>query len=145
MIISSAAKVERQQVINLLKMAMLPVQDLPANLEGFLVAEDGGQVIGVAGLEVYKSYGLLRSVAVHTNYRNNHIAAQLLKAVEDGATTKGLTEIYLLTETARQYFEKKGYTVTGRDDVPGAIRQSSEFSHMCPASAIVMRKILPVT
>jgi amino-acid N-acetyltransferase len=48
----------------------------------------------------------------------------------------------LLTETAPGYFETKGYQQITRADVPEEVQQSSEFSHVCPQSAIVMKKII---
>jgi len=50
--------------------------------------------------------------------------------------------IYLLTETAKPYFEKRSYTIVERDNTPDVIRRSSEFSHVCPVTAVVMKKTL---
>jgi len=138
--ISHAGNTSKPAIIDLLVAEKLPVQDLPVTLDNFVIATGNNAIIGTAGLEVYGSYGLLRSVVVNSNYRNNNIAAMLIKAIEENAANKGLAEIYLLTETAQQYFEKKGYAVTGREEVPEAVKQSSEFSHVCPVSAVVMKK-----
>ena len=50
--------------------------------------------------------------------------------------------MYMFTETAPQYFERKGYEKISRDSVPKSIHASSEFSSVCPVSAIVMKKSL---
>jgi amino-acid N-acetyltransferase len=52
----------------------------------------------------------------------------------------GIKNIFLLTETAEDYFLKKGYEFLPREQAPESIRQSSEFRHACPASAILMQK-----
>jgi amino-acid N-acetyltransferase len=130
----------RKEVITLLMAQNLPVADLPQNLDNFLVALQNHEVIGVAGLEVYGAYGLLRSLAVHPDFRGQGIADQLLRNILALAGIKGITALYLLTETAAIYFEKKGFINITRPEAPMGIQQSSEFSHVCPQSAIVMKK-----
>jgi amino-acid N-acetyltransferase len=132
----------RKGVIGLLVSEKLPVVDLPAMLDNFVVMKDGKDVIGVAGLEIYGDYGLLRSLAVHPIYRGNGLAKQLLTKIESMAAAKALSAIYLLTETAPEYFSRNGYHQTNRTDVPALVQQSSEFSYACPKSAIVMKKTL---
>jgi amino-acid N-acetyltransferase len=85
---------------------------------------------------------LLRSVAVSAGYRGKGIANQLLDNLERFAAAKPLREIYLLTETAPEYFSNKGYQKITRAQVPAEVQQSTEFNHVCPQSAIVMKKTL---
>lgn len=134
----------KQAIIALLKAEKLLTDDLPENLDNFVVATDKEGVIGVAGLEPYNEYGLLRSVAVRTDRRNKGIAKELVKEVEAIAKGKELKALFLLTETAPDYFRQRGYMQIGRDQVPAAVQSSSEFSYACPQSAIVMKKELTV-
>lgn len=134
------AKQYKEQAVSLLTAEKLPVADLPETLENFLVAIAGNKVIAIAGIEVYGTYGLLRSLAVHPEHRNAGTAGKLLERLESSAIYKGLANLYLLTESAAEYFQKKGYKVIGRNDVPAEVQASSEFSHVCPVSAIVMKK-----
>jgi amino-acid N-acetyltransferase len=60
----------------------------------------------------------------------------------DEAKKKKLKAIYLLTETARDFFQKKGFTAVHREQVPEEVKASSEFAHVCPTSAVVM--MLPI-
>jgi amino-acid N-acetyltransferase len=138
--VTPAASANRQAIEVLLVSQKLPVEDLPASLENFWIAEDGGGIIGVAGLELYQPYGLLRSLAVSPVHRNLGLGNILVRTVEEQAARLALESIYLLTETAKLYFEKRGYTVVERDHVPDAIKRSPEFSHVCPVSAAVMQK-----
>jgi amino-acid N-acetyltransferase len=130
----------RNEVIALLTAENLPVADLPLNLNNFLVALQNNEVIGVAGLEVYDTSALLRSLAVHPAYRGQGIADQLLQNISALGNLKGIVELYLLTETAPAYFEKKGFVNIIRAEVPAGVQQSAQFSHVCPQSAIVMKK-----
>jgi amino-acid N-acetyltransferase len=132
----------KESAIDLLKTEKLVVSDLTADFENFIVALQNEKVIGVAGLEIYDNYGFLRSVAVNPDSRNKGIAGELIKQIEMQAVTAGLKEIYLLTETAPEYFKRKGYVQITRADVPAEVQQSSEFSYACPQSAIVMKKTL---
>jgi N-acetylglutamate synthase-like GNAT family acetyltransferase len=118
----------------------LPVEDLETGKQTFWIVEDGENIAGAIALEPYGAYGLLRSMATHENYRNQGIAALLVQALLTEARHSGIKEIYLLTETAETYFSKKGFKKIHRDDVPEDIKQSKEFSHICPSSAIVMKK-----
>src|SRR5512141_2396903 len=63
----------------------------------FVVREDDGRVVAVAGLEVHGEDGLLRSVAVDPDYRGQGLAAALVAAVIDRATLLKLRSVYLLT------------------------------------------------
>ncbi|MGZ4009031.1 MAG: arsenic resistance N-acetyltransferase ArsN2 [Mucilaginibacter sp.] len=141
MIISEAIN-HREGIIALLSAEKLPVDDLPAALDNFLVVHEGDSIIGVVGLEIYGDYGLLRSLSVSPGSRGQGIAGKLVEQIESLGRSKGLKAVYLLTETAPEYFAGKGYVKITRADVPADVQQSSEFSHVCPQSAIVMRKYL---
>ena len=130
----------REQIISLLSEEQLPPDDLPQTFENFLIATKNTEICGVAGLEIYGNYGLLRSLAVKPNYRGSGVASKLVEQLEALANLKGLNAIYLLTETAPEYFARKGYEKISRNDVPPEIQQSTEFSHVCPQWAIIMKK-----
>lgn len=138
--ITSATTNQRQSIIQLLQTEKLPVDDLPASLDNFFVETEDNKVIGVIGLELYGDCGLLRSMIVDKEHRNKNIASGLVQRLENHAKTIGINCMYLLTETAPQYFERKGYQKITRDEVPESLKASSEFSHVCPVSATVMKK-----
>ncbi len=133
---------DKESIVALLVSQKLPVADLPEALENFLVAKNGYRLVGVVGIEIYGEFGLLRSLAVDPEFRGQGIADQLVRNIERHSDSKGLKEIYLLTETAPDYFDRKGYRLITRNDVPDEVKQSSEFNHVCPQSAIVMKKSL---
>jgi amino-acid N-acetyltransferase len=140
--ITKATDEQRNAIISLLGTEKLPTEDLPTHLENFFVATDNNKVVGSIGLEKYGNCGLLRSMVVNRDYRNKNIAAALVMELETYALAQGIAEMYLLTETAAAYFERKGYSKVERDNVPTALRASSEFSLVCPVSATVMKKSL---
>jgi amino-acid N-acetyltransferase len=137
-----SAELYRDTVVELLIRNHLPVIDLPGILHNFYVAVENDVTCGVAGLEIYDNFGLIRSVAVSADKRSAGIGAALLQKVEEVAASKHLEAIYLLTETAKNYFEKHGYEHIARMDIPDVVKSSAEFTHLCPESAIAMQKSL---
>jgi amino-acid N-acetyltransferase len=140
--INQANSKNREAIVSLLQSEGLPVEDLSQELRHFFIATDSRYVIGAIGLETYERNGLLRSLVVKPEYRKMKIAASLVSELEKLAKTLGLQNIYLLTETAQDYFSKKGYETIARDLAPETLKQSTEFSHVCPGSAILMKKTL---
>jgi amino-acid N-acetyltransferase len=141
--IDTARPCERVAVVTLLQKAGLLTNDLPTDLSDFLLAWDGDELVGVAGLERPAVVGLLRSVAVDPAYRNTGIAAQLVERLLAKADATHVQPIYLITTTAEGYFSRYAFTPVHRGDVPDAIRQTRQFSDLCPASAVVMKRIAP--
>lgn len=130
-------------VVELLHAEGLPSEGVDPSLGGFVVAEEGaGRVLGVAGLERYDRFGLLRSVAVSAEARGRGLGARLTEAVLEGAASRGLVEVYALTTTAADYFPRLGFEVVARAAVPAPVRASAEFSTLCPASAVALRRKL---
>ncbi len=127
-------------VTALLSSEHLPVEDIDKTLSHFFVAKEDAAIMAVIGLEVYGTAGLLRSIATDPAHRNKGIASMLVLELINYAKQKGIQEVFLLTETAETFFAKKGFIGIRRDEVPIAIKKSSEFSHLCPSSAILMKK-----
>lgn len=137
------ANVEHKEaVVSLLQSAGLPVKDLPHQLQNFYIAMNNGFVVGAIGLETYDRNGLLRSLVVKPEYQKMKIAAALVNEVENLGKSLGLNSIYLLTETAKDYFDRKGYEPIVREQAPESLKRSTEFSHVCPSTAILMKKTL---
>jgi len=140
--IVKAKEDQRQSIISLLQSEKLPTEDLPGSLDNFFVALEGDEIVAAIGLEQHGICGLLRSMVVNKEHRNRSIASCLVKELKSDAPVLGIDCIYLLTETAPLYFERKGYKTVTRDETPDGIKTSSEFKNVCPVSAIVMKKNL---
>jgi amino-acid N-acetyltransferase len=119
----------------------LPVEDLGRDtLDEFLVAEDAGDLVGLIGLQVFGTIGLLRSLVVTRNVRSGGLGGKLVGALEAAAQTAGITDLWLLTIDAEKFFERQGFFVVNRDIAPQAIRETDEFAGLCPDTAHLMRK-----
>jgi amino-acid N-acetyltransferase len=143
-VLRAASAADYDEVVRLLQAADLPTAGLRRSLPDFLVAEDGGRVVGAIGLEVYGDAALLRSAVVDTSRRGTGLGRDLVSGLLERASRQGVREVYLLTTTAERYFPRFGFTRVTRDAVAPAVRVSEEFQGACPDSAVAMRKILEV-
>ena len=124
----------------LLTASALPTAGVRESLEGFLVAEHEGALVGVVGIEACCDYGLLRSTAVDPIWRSRGLGRRLVERAIAEAESRGTKALYLLTTTAERYFPSFGFTPTTRDAVPDEVRATEEFRDACPASAVVMMR-----
>jgi amino-acid N-acetyltransferase len=59
----------------------------------------------------------------------------------EAAKGRGIRRLFLLTNTAEEYFKKKGFVIVTRDQVPEDVKQSIEFTTLCTSSPSMMREI----
>lgn len=126
------------ELLALLDEAGLPKIGLEEHIETALAAEQGGALVGSAALELYGAAALLRSVAVAREQRGRGIGEALLHAATALARTRGVVDLYLLTETAAPYFAARGFAPVERAAVSSAVQRSVEFISACPATAQAM-------
>ena len=77
--------------------------------DAYCVALRGDDVVGVAGIERYDDAGLLRSVAVDESLRGSGVGGMLVENRLQWAEENGITKLYLLTDTAAQWFPRYGF------------------------------------
>jgi amino-acid N-acetyltransferase len=133
----------RHQVLNLLFENNLPVSDLDEKKTLFALVDTNNNIIGSGGLEYFGDTALIRSVSVKKEWQGRGLGKQIRLELEKIAQQKGVRHLFLLTTTAKGFFEKEEYTVIDRNEVPLTIKETSEFAGVCPTSAFVMRKQLP--
>jgi amino-acid N-acetyltransferase len=144
MLYRPATPTDLEHIQALLAVCALPTQDLtPALLAGFLVAAEGGTVVGCVGLERLRDGALLRSLAVEPAHRGRGIAERLCDEAEELALAAGVGALYLLTTTAAEYFEARGFERVPRESLPASVQATAQFRDLCPATAVAMRKRLP--
>lgn len=139
----AATTADFKKICALLEANTLPTVDLNPSLPNFFIAEQANKLAGVMGMDRYGNFGLLRSAATATEYRNQGIAAALTEKVEQAARAQQLSALYLITNTAEAWFARKGFVKMDRSEVPSAILRSKEFNGLCPSSSTIMVK--PVT
>jgi protein-tyrosine-phosphatase/N-acetylglutamate synthase-like GNAT family acetyltransferase len=138
----TATPADHPAVAALLQRSGLPLAGVPADLAGFVVADQDGRIGGAAALEAYGAVGLLRSVVVDPEFRNEGLGAALVERVLGAARRAGIADVFLLTTTADRYFPRHGFRAVPRDVAPAALEASAEFRGACPASAVLMHRRL---
>jgi len=141
-IISPATPADLPAIFELLERSKLPRDGLDAHVATTLVARDANGLVGTAALELYGTAALLRSVAVAVERRGRGLGAALTATALDLARRRGVRTVYLLTETAAEFFPKFGFRPIPRPAVDPAVLGSAEFTTACPASALVMARTL---
>ena len=135
----AVSETERQEAINLLQQHGLPVSDIDDDKLLYLLM-DGEKIIGTAGLEIFEDCALLRSVSVIKEEQGKGYGKVINEQIEKYVKESGINCLYLLTATAKDFFDKQGYCVIKREESPEALKQTAAFTSLCPASAMVMKK-----
>ncbi|HTF17090.1 MAG TPA: arsenic resistance N-acetyltransferase ArsN2 [Chryseolinea sp.] len=138
-IMTITTEAEFQSFKALLKSSNLPADDLNVPRDLLVAYVEDGRMVGTGGLEIYGDYGLLRSLSVKLGTRGKALGTTLTGYLIEEARRRRLKSIYLLTETARGFFQRKGFVDISRDQVPVELNASSEFSGVCPKTAVVMK------
>lgn len=141
--IRDAKQEDLYDIVRLLSDARLPIDDVERHLGQFFIAEDGAEVVGVGGFELCGERALLlRSFAVAPDYRGQGVATGIYERICEQAEEAGVSELYLLTNTARDYFDRLGFAAIARETAPDGVRQTGQFTRLCPASAVLMHRPL---
>ncbi len=133
----SATESDLEDILRLLALADLPTSGVREIRDLFLVIREGENVLAAGAIEMHGPDGLLRSIVVDAARRGEGLGQQitsgLISRFEGG-------DVYLLTETAADFFERYGFQHVAREEAPEQLRQSEEFRCLCPESASFMRR-----
>jgi amino-acid N-acetyltransferase len=140
--IRAASAADQPAIRGLLSDAGLPLDGMEEAFGRGVVAESGGVVVGGAAVERYASDGLLRSVVVAPALRGTGVGRALVAATEVLARELGIRDMYLLTETAADWFGRLGYAVLDREAASDGIAGSWEFRFACVERGVLMRRTL---
>ena len=122
----------------LLSAAGLPLDGAAEALACGVVARDGDALVAAAALERYGEAGLLRSVVVAPERRGTGVGRGIVAAAESLALAEGVRDLYLLTETAVEWFPRLGYEPVDRSLAAAAVGESVEFTTVCRDTGVPM-------
>lgn len=138
-VLRPARPADLPEVVSLLEAAGLPTGDVDERmLEVFLVAVSSEGIVGSGGVEILGPYGLLRSVAVSEELRGNGLGIDLVRQCLRLAQAQSHEHLYLLTETAENFFPRFGFRAVDRSAAPSEIQSSHEYSVACDTTAVLM-------
>lgn len=124
--------------------AGLPVDDLVLPGRRFFRFWDNhAEPIGFAGHEALGPHGaLLRSLVVMPGQRGRGLARPMVGWLLDQLRREGATEAWVLTTTIADFATRLGFVQVDRAQAPPSLRATRQFSALCPASAVLLRKSL---
>ena len=140
--IKMAKKSDLPRILDLLGEVNLHTQGVTDHIGDFLQLMEEGKtsshLLGRVGLEIYGESALLRSLAVKPEHQGMGYGKSLTKAIIQYAKKKKVKTLFLLTDTAESFFTKAGFKRVERDAVPPGVKQSVEFTSVCPVSSACM-------
>ena len=140
--ICGASATDLDEIKNLLTSSELPVAGVDDHWKTFVIARDGERLVGCGGSETYPAAALIRSIAVHPEYRKHGLGRRIVRQLLDRLSARGIREFYVLTTTAEAYFRKRGFKTIDRDEVNPQLLASREFQDACPQTAVCMRLVM---
>lgn len=140
--IERATPADEPAIEALLVEAGLPIEGAAEAFEHGVVAWDGRRMVGAAAVEPYAEAGLLRSVVVAPDHRGSGVGHSIVAAAEDLARSQGIRELYLLTETATDWFPRLGYGPVDRDAAADVVGASVEFTSVCKDRGVALHRRL---
>ena len=137
---------ELSSILHLLNDVDLPVEGVENHISTFLTLKSNNddsnfEPWGCAGLEVYGNSALLRSMAIAPEFQGKGLGTALTEAIIEDAREKGISTLFLLTETAEDFFRRFGFRVVERETVPEDVKTSIEFTKLCLEAPVMMLKI----
>ena len=144
--IEKASPETLEEVLEILYQVDLPHDGVKEHFDGFLVARSGGgMILGCVGLERHGNLGLLRSAAVLPEYQGQWIGNKLIREILKRAASEGVTEVVLLTTTAKEYFQKKfGFKEARRTRYEKRLVNSPEWNlPRCSSAVFMTLKLIP--
>ena len=134
-----ASTTDLPTICSLLSEHNLPDSDVNEHIESFVVVEQNNNIIGLGGLEICSdTTALLRSVVVEANHQNKGIATKIVQFLIAKASARKIKSLYLITESAVNYFGKFKFVVQDRSNAPDTIMQTKQFGELCPNTATLM-------
>lgn len=144
-LIKRISESEKDEVINLLRKCELPFSDIDFGKQLFYGIFDRNKIYGCVAIELYGSKGILRSLAVDSEYRSKNFGRILHDKIINYAENNNLEKLFLFTTSAAGYFETLGWNYINRSNISEEITISSEYKYICPVSAKILCYDIPKT
>jgi amino-acid N-acetyltransferase len=123
--IESATQADQDDVHALLDACGLSTHDLFSPAALYWTVRSTTALIGFCGMELAGHAALLRSVAVHDEYRGQGLAKRLVETAITGARARAISRVYLFSKDAGSYFQALGW-----HEVP--VEEASQIMHAAP-------------
>lgn len=141
--IRRAEAAELGTVERLLSLCAGPYRDVREGSPHFFVAASETGIIGCSGLQsLGDGLGLVRALVVMPGFRKQQVGRQLFLRLLAHAEEIGVSDIYLLTEGARDYFRHLGFSAGCRECAPAVVREANFVRRFTSPTAVLMHRPL---
>jgi UDP-N-acetylmuramate: L-alanyl-gamma-D-glutamyl-meso-diaminopimelate ligase len=143
--VEPAAASDLPLITQLLGRMALPDDGVAEHVRDFAVIRDAQRraLVGTVGVELYDDAALLRSLAVAPERRGQGLGWMLVDYAIQRARSRGARQLYVITESATDFFSKRcGFQPISRDEVEAAVTASLELTMPCCQGATCMRLAL---
>lgn len=118
---------DSDQLAALVVAGELPPFFLEPYIEGFLVIEHDGRLVGAGGLEFYGDDAIIRSVVTDPGVRGLGLGRDIARMLEDDAEASGARDVYLFTLHAWEFWKRLGYADLPLDRWPAIVRENWQY------------------
>lgn len=98
------------------------LKDIQSFYDVFLIAVNGGNVLGTVGIKVIDDFAIIRKMFVKKEGRGSGVAQGLLQAIEERIASLGIQKIYLGTtavfQAAHRFYGKNDYQEIDQEELP---------------------------
>jgi len=117
------------RIRRLLEHGKMPTEGLEWPPACYLLAFDGGDAVGVVGIEPVLDSALLRSLYVVEQYRHREIGRRLVMAARQAAHTRGARQLYLFGTGAGGFFCGLGFQQSAVEELTAALKGSPQTDY----------------
>ena len=115
------------QLASLIVSGELPPFFLEPYIDGFLVVEHEGRLVGAGGVEFYGEDAVIRSVVVDAAARGLGLGLDIARLLEEDALASGARDIFLFTLHAWNFWRRLGYVDLALDQWPDTVRENWQY------------------
>lgn len=128
-------------LVGLLSTAGLPIEDVAEPGRVFLrYATEGGEFVGIGGLEPLGAAVLLRSIAVVPEHRGRGMGGAITADLMERGRMQGAADAFAFTTGERTFLAALGFRRVERTEAPAAVLSTRQATGLCAASAVLWRK-----
>lgn len=119
-------------------------RDIEAGVN-FWGCEDGGQLVGVMGVEQVKDVTLIRHAYVRPGHQGHGVGGALLRHLETLTNRRILIGTWADATWAIRFYERHGYTLIAREDTPALLRSYWHIPPRQVETSVVLTKAAPTS
>ena len=133
---------DRSFIESILTDADLTTDGISEHLEWLYLGWLDNKQVAVGGIEPAGKYALLRSIVTLPEFQGKGYGQKFCELLVSEARGLDFLGLYLLTTTSEPFFARLGFEKADRASVPDRIASTTEFSDICPDTAICMYLVL---